>query len=172
MRLRGLGIYSGCEVGRSGGGYLLYAEGQAERHSWNGCTAVRSRSPLPAAHQLGEPEKPLNVFFMLLCLVAQSGPTLCNPMDYNPSRLLCPWGFSRQEYQSGLPCSPPGDLPNSGTKSRSPTLPADSLPFEPPLPPPSRAGPCCKALIARKCFPRSQICYSHPLFSLPPSSTC
>ena len=23
-------------------------------------------------------------------------------------------GFSRQEYQSGLPCSPPGDLPNPG----------------------------------------------------------
>ena len=26
-------------------------------------------------------------------------------------RLLCPWGFSRQEYWSGLPCPPPGDLP-------------------------------------------------------------
>ena len=28
-----------------------------------------------------------------------------------PARLLCPWGFSRQEYWSGLPCPPPGDLP-------------------------------------------------------------
>jgi len=27
-----------------------------------------------------------------------------------PTRLLCPWGFSRQEYWSGLPCSPPGAL--------------------------------------------------------------
>ena len=26
-------------------------------------------------------------------------------------------GFSRQEYQSGLPCSPPEDLPNLGIKS-------------------------------------------------------
>ena len=25
-------------------------------------------------------------------------------------RLLCPWGFSRQEYWNGLPCSSPGDL--------------------------------------------------------------
>ena len=25
-------------------------------------------------------------------------------------------GFSRQEYWSGLPCPPPGDLPNSGIK--------------------------------------------------------
>ena len=28
-------------------------------------------------------------------------------------------GFSRQEYWSGLPCSPPGDLPNPGIKSAS-----------------------------------------------------
>ena len=165
-------------MGRSGGGCLLYVEGQAERHSWNGCTAMRSRSALAAAHQLGEPEKPLNVFFVLLCLVAQSGVTLCDPMDYScpppphRPRLLCPWGFSRQEYWSGILCCPPGDLPNSGIKSRSPTLPADSLPSEPPLPPPRRSDPCCKAPIARKCFLRSQICYSHPLFSLPPSSTC
>ena len=29
-----------------------------------------------------------------------------------PTRLLCPWGFSRQEYWSGFPCPPPGDLPD------------------------------------------------------------
>ena len=41
-------------------------------------------------------------------------------------------GFSRQEYWNGLPCPPPGDLPNPGVKSGSPTLLADSLPSEPP----------------------------------------
>ena len=41
-------------------------------------------------------------------------------------------GFSRQEYQSGLPCSLPGNLPNPGIKPRSPVLQADSLPSEPP----------------------------------------
>ena len=41
-------------------------------------------------------------------------------------------GFSRQEYWSGLPFPPPGDLPNPGIKPRSPTLQADSLPSEPP----------------------------------------
>ena len=44
-------------------------------------------------------------------------------------------GFSRQEYWSGLPCPPPGDLPNPGIEPESPmapTLQADSLPFEPP----------------------------------------
>ena len=38
--------------------------------------------------------------------------------------------FSRQEYQSGLPCSPPGDLPDPGIESWTPALQADSLPSE------------------------------------------
>ena len=37
------------------------------------------------------------------CLVAQSCPTRCHPMDCKPTRLLCLWGFSRQEHWSGLP---------------------------------------------------------------------
>ena len=41
-------------------------------------------------------------------------------------------GFSRQERWSGLPCRPPGDLPNPGIERRSPTLQADSLVSEPP----------------------------------------
>ena len=31
-------------------------------------------------------------------------------------------GFSRQEYRSGLPCSPPGHLPDSGIEPASPEL--------------------------------------------------
>ena len=38
--------------------------------------------------------------------------------------------FSRQEYWSGFPFPPPGDLPDSGTES-SPALQADSLLSEP-----------------------------------------
>ena len=45
----------------------------------------------------------------------------------SPSR-----GFSRQEYQSGLPFLSPGDLPDSGIEPRSPTLQADALPSEQP----------------------------------------
>ena len=33
-------------------------------------------------------------------------------------------GFSRQEYWSGLPCPPPGDLPDPGIKPASLTSPA------------------------------------------------
>ena len=39
-------------------------------------------------------------------------------------------GFSRQEYWSGLPFPSPGHLPNSGIKSGSTALQADSSPFE------------------------------------------
>ena len=54
------------------------------------------------------------------------------PHGLKPARLLCPRGFSRQEYQSVLPCPLPGDLPNPGGEPRSPTLQADSLSSEPP----------------------------------------
>ena len=63
------------------------------------------------------------------CLVVSDA--LC-PNELQPSRLLCPWGFSRQEYWSGLPCSPPGDFPNPGVEPRSPVLQVDSLPSKPP----------------------------------------
>ena len=37
--------------------------------------------------------------------------------------------FSRQESWSGLPCLPPGNLPDPGIKSESPALQANSLPL-------------------------------------------
>ena len=49
-----------------------------------------------------------------------------------PTRPLCPWGFSRQEYWSELPRPPPGDLPNPGTEPKFLTLQVDSLLSEPP----------------------------------------
>ena len=33
-------------------------------------------------------------------------------------------GVSRQEYWSGLPCPPPGDLPDPGIEPESPASPA------------------------------------------------
>ena len=66
-----------------------------------------------------------------LCFVTQSCLTLW-PHVLQPARLLCPWGFSRQECWSGLSCPIPGDLPNPGIEPRSPALRADSLLTEPP----------------------------------------
>ena len=46
--------------------------------------------------------------------VAQSYLTLLQHRGLKPARLLCPWGFSRQEYWSGFPFPSPGDLPHTG----------------------------------------------------------
>ena len=40
--------------------------------------------------------------------------------------------FCCQEYQSGLPVPPLGDLPTSGIELKTPALQVDSLPCEPP----------------------------------------
>ena len=52
------------------------------------------------------------------------------PYELYSARLLCPWRFSRQEYQSGQTVPPPGDLPDPGINLGSPTLHVDSLPAE------------------------------------------
>ena len=61
--------------------------------------------------------------------VAQSCPTLCDPMDSSlpGSRSM---GFSRQEYRIGLPFPSPGDLPNPGIEHGPPELQTDALPSE------------------------------------------
>ena len=74
--------------------------------------------------------------YLLLCVLhaihklLQSCPTVCDPMTVAHQAPLS-MGFSRQEYWSGLPCPSPGDLPKPGSKPRSPSLQANSLPAEP-----------------------------------------
>ena len=46
-------------------------------------------------------------------------PTLCNPMDHS---LPLSMGFSRQEYQSGLPFPSPADPPDPAIEPLSPAL--------------------------------------------------
>ena len=41
-------------------------------------------------------------------------------------------GFSRQQYWSGLPCPPPGDLPHPGIKPTSPVSHGRFFTTEPP----------------------------------------
>ena len=45
-----------------------------------------------------------------VCVLSHFNETLWTVAHQAP---LC-MGFSRQEYWSGLPCPPPGDLPNPG----------------------------------------------------------
>ena len=63
-------------------------------------------------------------------LVAQSCPTLCNPIDCSP-----PGSSVHGIHQARIlewVSSSPGNLPDPGIEPRSPALQADSLPFEPP----------------------------------------
>ena len=62
--------------------------------------------------------------------VAQPCPTLCDPMDCTAHQAPLSMRFSREEYWSGLPCPPPGDLHDSGNETRSPAVEADSFPSE------------------------------------------
>ena len=54
----------------------------------------------------------------------QSCPTLCDPMATVAHQAPLSVGFSRQKYWSGLPCPPPGDLPNPRTEPPSLMSPA------------------------------------------------
>ena len=80
---------------------------------------------------------PLQNFLNHYCIVLCAVPSHSVVSDsvqlhgLQPVRLLCPWGFSRPEYWSVLPCPPPGDLPNPGIEPRCSTLQVDSLPSEP-----------------------------------------
>ena len=59
-----------------------------------------------------------------LCQVAS---VVCDSLwlyELWPARLLCPWGFSRQDYRNGLPFPPPGDPPEPGIEPTSLMSPA------------------------------------------------
>ena len=62
--------------------------------------------------------------------VAQSCPTLCDPMDV-AHQAPPSMEFSRQEYWSGLPFSFPGEKKPGFSNLGLPTLWADALPPEP-----------------------------------------
>ena len=60
-------------------------------------------------------------------LVTKSCLTLATPRTVACQAPLS-MGFSRQDYWSGFPCSPPRDVPDPGIEPRSSALRTDSLP--------------------------------------------
>ena len=76
-------------------------------------------------------------------LDALSRLTLCNCMDCVALQAPLSMEFPRQEFWSGVPCPPPGDLANPGIEPASPvspTLQAGSLSLGPPGKPAKSKG--------------------------------
>ena len=89
------------------------------------CPPLAGGCPSPCLSQLwrGWGGEPVNSFSplqfhshedacVLSCLCVQPFVTLWTVARQTPLSM----GFSRQEYWSGLPCPPPGDLPDPGIK--------------------------------------------------------
>ena len=65
-----------------------------------------------------------------VCLVAQSCPILCNPMDDSLPGSSVHGDSARKKTGMGCHAHLQGTLPNPGTELRSPSLQEDSLPSE------------------------------------------
>ena len=85
------------------------------------------------------------IFYTKLCCTMLSRSVISNslrPHGLQPASLLCPWGFSKQEYWSGLPQGKPrntgvgslallqGIFPTQELNRGSPASQVDSLPTE------------------------------------------
>ena len=90
---------------------------------WDRCLACVSRPPsLPQLTGIFKSLQPRpNLFLLLIRVCAQSSQLFETPGTVAHQAPLS-MGFSRQEHWSGLPCPPPGDLPNPGIALASPAL--------------------------------------------------
>ena len=92
---------------------------------------TKSRTPLSEFHftQWSSNCGPgINNISVHVSSVAQSCPTLCDPMDCIDHQAPLSMGFTKQEYWNGLLFPSPRDLPRPGIEPASPALQADSLP--------------------------------------------
>ena len=89
--------------------------------------ALRADS-LPLSHG----ESPHTCLCCVLCLVAQSCPTLCDTMDCSPPGSSVHGDSPGKSTGVGCHALLQGIFPSQGLNSGPPTLQADSLPSEPP----------------------------------------
>ena len=89
---------------------------------WTELNKVMNKPVISPLYMWKLSHKPRSV----LCCAVLSRSVVSNslrPHGLQPARHRCPWGFSRQEYWSGLLCPPPGNLSNSGTEPKPPDKP-------------------------------------------------
>ena len=92
------------------------------------CRLLALPSPKPPLHSLpglGSLAKGWGPRTQSVCVLSRfSCVRLCATLWTTAHQAPLSMGFSRQEYWSGLPCPPPGDLPDSGIEPRSLMSPA------------------------------------------------
>ena len=82
-------------------------------------TIIDSRESDLCLNKMSNFQKNYWFSFSLCAKLLQLCPTLCDPMYSCPPGSSV-HGISKQEYWSGLPCLPPGDLPDPVTEPKSP----------------------------------------------------
>ena len=89
-------------------------------HFWQqmGNFSIPSNSPVLCGHQLSILQVNSVCPTCTRAQLLQLSLTLCNPIDCSPLGSSV-HGLSRQGHGSGLPCPPPGDIPDPGIKSTS-----------------------------------------------------
>ena len=97
----GLGKWSKSESDKPGREESLGENGSMYMHVWVPLLSIWNY------HNI------VNLLRAVLCLSV-----LSESLDPWTIILQAPWGFSRQEYWSGLPCPPPADLPNPGIRAQ------------------------------------------------------
>ena len=75
----------------------------------------------PTCHAARKPKHKTEAKTWVCAKSLQSCLTLCDLMNQSPPGSSV-HGFSRQKYWNGLPCTPPGDLPDPGIEPLSPAL--------------------------------------------------
>ena len=92
--------------------------------------SLRKELSLSSAFDQFQPFRPNQPYLCLpiMCVCAESlqlCPTLCDSWEV-ARQVPLSMGFSKQAYWSGLPCCPPGDIPNLGIEPTCPAPQADS----------------------------------------------
>ena len=112
--------FSVCQVGWcQGRGWRLWVPWSLHLILCNGCSRTRSLVwVLPAKQRFPNLVVPQNSCCFSCYIMSNSFATPWTVEGQVPLST----GFPRQEYWSGLPFPPPGDLPNSGIEPGSPAL--------------------------------------------------
>ena len=96
-------------------------------HNWASKPSTTYSPPGTSVH-VDSPVKYIGVPWLIHVSVWQNPLKCCEVISLQLIKI----NKKKKEYWSGLPCPPPGDLPNPGIKPKYPIFQADYLPSEPP----------------------------------------